>query len=277
MPTLEENAQHWDRQYDWKEDGDEWSRGYGGADMQWYGSLLPRVQAFLPVVTMLEIAPGFGRWTQYLKDLCSRLEIVELSPRCIAACKERFVACKNITYHVNDGRSLAMIPDESVDFVFSFDSLVHAEADVIEAYLGQLAHKLTPNGIGFIHHSNLGEHINYVRWVRRLRRTGDWAIRLGWAENLERGWRALSVSAASFRALAHAAGLRCITQEMLNWGTRRCTDCITVFTRPGSRYERPLQIFHNHRFTDQMNHIADLSKLYGLKYIQQEPTCAAQP
>jgi cyclopropane fatty-acyl-phospholipid synthase-like methyltransferase len=39
------------------------------------------------------------------------------------------------------------------DFVFSFDSLVHVESDVIENYLTQLAKKLKPNGIGFIHHS----------------------------------------------------------------------------------------------------------------------------
>ena len=32
-----------------------------------------------------------------------------------------------------------MIPDASIDFVFSFDSLVHAEADVIQAYLGDAA------------------------------------------------------------------------------------------------------------------------------------------
>ena len=37
-----------------------------------------------------------------------------------------------------------MIQDKSIDFVFSFDSLVHAEAEVIEAYLNQLAMKLQP-------------------------------------------------------------------------------------------------------------------------------------
>jgi len=51
-----------------------------------------------------------------------------------------------------------MIQDKSIDFVFSFDSLVHAEAKVIEAYLNQLAMKLSQNGIGFIHHSNLGKY-----------------------------------------------------------------------------------------------------------------------
>jgi hypothetical protein len=51
-----------------------------------------------------------------------------------------------------------MVPDDSIDFVFSFDSLVHAEADVMQAYLNQLVRKLKLNGVGFIHHSNIGEY-----------------------------------------------------------------------------------------------------------------------
>ena len=36
---------------------------------------------------------------------------------------------------VNDGRSLAFLDDASVDFVFSWDSLVHADADVCRAFI----------------------------------------------------------------------------------------------------------------------------------------------
>jgi hypothetical protein len=53
-----------------------------------------------------------------------------------------------------------MIPDHSVDFAFSFDSLLHVEADLIEAYLNQLAVKLKPTGAGLIHHSNIGTYVN---------------------------------------------------------------------------------------------------------------------
>jgi hypothetical protein len=51
-----------------------------------------------------------------------------------------------------------MIPDQWIDFAFSFDSLVHVEADFIESYLQQLACKLTKEGVGFIHHYNLGQY-----------------------------------------------------------------------------------------------------------------------
>ena len=64
---------------------------------------------------MLELAPGFGRATQYLKELCDRLIVVDLSERCIAACRERFAAAHNIEYHINDGTSLAMVPERAID------------------------------------------------------------------------------------------------------------------------------------------------------------------
>ena len=83
--------------------------------------------------------------------------VVDMSDKCIDACKRRFRGLDHVRYHVNDGRSLDAIEDGSIDFVFSFDSLVHAEADVVEAYLAQLERKLRPGGVGFIHHSNLGE------------------------------------------------------------------------------------------------------------------------
>ena len=34
--------------------------------------------------------------------------------------------------YLNDGRSLSMIADGSVDFIFSFDSFVHPDRDVVE-------------------------------------------------------------------------------------------------------------------------------------------------
>ena len=57
----------------------------------------------------------------------------------MAACRRQFADCSHIDYFVNDGKSLAMIADKSIDFAFSFNSLVHVEVDVLEAYLHQLA------------------------------------------------------------------------------------------------------------------------------------------
>jgi ubiquinone/menaquinone biosynthesis C-methylase UbiE len=118
MPTLEWNSQEWDTSYQWSDAGDEWSEVWGGSETQWAATLLPRVRNFLPASTILEIAPGHGRWTQYLVKLCDIYIGIDLAANCIAACQERFKAASHASFFVNDGRSLPMVPDNSVDFVF---------------------------------------------------------------------------------------------------------------------------------------------------------------
>src|SRR6266487_5176493 len=171
MPTVKDNLHMWNTKYEWEKDGEEWSRHWGGSEAQWFGSVYPRIHAFLPTPTILEIAPGFGRWTNYLRNYCKHLIVVDLAENCIKACQQRFASDLNITYHVNDGRSLEMIPDNTIDFIFSFDSLVHAEGDVMQTYLNQLTKKLKPNGVGFIHHSNIGEYKEVFSKGKRLPRT----------------------------------------------------------------------------------------------------------
>ena len=105
MASVEQNLTVWER-WDWSQEGEEWSASWGGTEALWRTVLLPRIDAYVPTGTILEIAPGYGRWTQYLKDLCNRLIVVDLASQCIEHCRERFAADRNIEYHVNDGRSL---------------------------------------------------------------------------------------------------------------------------------------------------------------------------
>src|SRR5207245_11411542 len=54
------------------------------------------------------------------------------------SCSRRFAAESHVHCYLNDGRSLSMIPDASVDFVFSFDSFVHLPREIVEGYLNEL-------------------------------------------------------------------------------------------------------------------------------------------
>ena len=113
MPSISENQFIWDYSYEWPEGGNEWSQPWGSAHMQWHGSILPRISAFLPARTIVEIAPGYGRWTVFLKDLCDHLILVDISERCIEECRRRFSNCTHISYFVNDGihfRRFQIIP-----------------------------------------------------------------------------------------------------------------------------------------------------------------------
>ena len=245
MATIEENRVTWNDRWDWSARGDEWSQRWGGTSAMWRDAVLPRIQEFVPSPTILEIGPGFGRWTAYLRELAGQLVVVDLAPRCIAACRERFAACTNIAYFVNDGRSLPMIADASVDFVFSFDSLVHADAEAIHGYIGELARVLTADGVAFIHHSDLGGFppggIRLAEIIaarhRSLRQTSPL---------LE--WRARDVSAALVRRLASEAGLQCRRQELVTWTGPYLTDCFSVISRRGSKWRGPNVVVKNRRF-----------------------------
>lgn len=129
MNTIEQNRTFWNDKYDWSTGGDEWSKGFGGTEALWFFVIYPRIHRFIPSGTILEIAPGFGRWTQFLKTQCQSMIAVDLSERCIKHCKTRFASETHIQFHTNDGTSLDAVPDNSIDFVFSFDSLVHVEKE----------------------------------------------------------------------------------------------------------------------------------------------------
>ena len=236
MPTIEENVLKWDGTDHWRRNGDRWSQPWGSVEMQWYGSILPRIHAFVPTGTVLEIAPGFGRWTAYLKDLCRELIAVDLSRRCIDACQERFAGHPGVSFHVNDGRSLEMVPDGRIDFVFSFDSLVHAEEDVMRAYVDQLAAKLKPDGVAFLHHSNFGQYRRYSALVQKVPVLRNLLRNLG---GVNVHWRAPSMTAGKLDRFAEAAGLQMIRQEIINWRSMLLTDCLSTFTPRGSVWAGP--------------------------------------
>jgi SAM-dependent methyltransferase len=219
MGTVEENRSHWEA-YDWSGGGEEWSQVWGGSAVQWENAILPRIQPYLPAGRVLEIACGAGRWSVQLRRWARRLTLVDLSAPAIEACRARFAGDRAVACFRNDGRDLSMVSDRAVDFVFSFDSLVHCELPELAIYLSGLAAKLAPNGVGFIHHSNFGAVLAAAPGSKNLH------------------WRAESVSAEGFADACRAAGLVCTAQEIVDWGGVDRCDCFSVFTLPGSRWAR---------------------------------------
>jgi SAM-dependent methyltransferase len=241
MPTVLENILRWKKTFDWSNRGLEWCEGFGGADKAWDHAILPRVRTLLPAGHTLELGPGYGVWTDYLKPLSKRMTLVDLAPNCIEFCRERF-GKKGMAYHANDGRSLAFVDDGSVDLVFSFNSLVHADHDVMREYLRQLGTKMKPGAWGFIHHSNLGEYQTEI---------GAGAM----DQSLEH-WRGRDMTGDKFRQACRDAGLVCTVQEIISWGSPRFIDALSLFTRPlpgqelTERIERNPDFWHQARAGD---------------------------
>ena len=265
MPSVQENLAVSDATYDWTQEENRWSSPWGSAAAEWFGTLLPRIHEFIPVETILEIAPGYGRWTNYLKDYCQNLIAVDLAQQSIDACRQRFSTLSHLTYHVNDGRSLEMIPEESVDFVFSFDGLVEAEADVLEDYLRQLAGKLKPNGLGFIHHSNLGMYSELVALTGAMPpESRKFLIEKEELINLEGVSHAGNMSAKLFEEYCDSAGMQCISQELIKWFNRHLIGCLSVFTRKDSIWARKNLVVENEDFMEEVRSIQAVSQLYSL-------------
>lgn len=223
MPTSEENRARW-TEYDWSQGGDDWSFGWGSSRMLWFGTILPRVHFLLPAAHLLEIAPGYGRVTAFLLEHCQRYTGVDVTARCVEACRERFRERTEARFVLNDGASLASVADGSVDVAFSWDSLVHADPEALEAYVHALAAKLVPGGRAFLHHSNLGAF-------------ADAAGRVPF-ENPH--WRDARMTAELLRRFAAEARLELDAQELVQWGAPVANDCFSWLRRaaPGEECGR---------------------------------------
>jgi ubiquinone/menaquinone biosynthesis C-methylase UbiE len=247
LPTIEENR-GWANNAGWANHGEEWSEGFGDTYQLWHGFLLPRIGGCLPAGCVLEIAPGHGRCTEYLRLLADRLIIVDLVPECIGACRHRFATDRHIEFHVNDGRTLPMVADESIDFAFSWDSLVHVELDVLSSYLRELRRTLRPGGGAFLHHSNLGEYVDA---------SGQSLLS---ADH----WRAKSVTARQVREICREIGLECRVQELIPWGADQYIDAFSFLRRPLAN--EPLVetvIKENSSFLAEASNLSQLRALYG--------------
>lgn len=258
MPDVVSNRKVWN-EWQWSSDSEDWCPG-ANSKAVWFFSIFPRVHAFLPASTILEIAPGGGRWTKYLKNYCDRLIAVDLSETCIAHCQKRFAEEPHLTFHVNDGKSLDMIAPDSVDFLFSYDSLVHADAEVIQAYLQQIAKKLKPNGVGFVHHSNLSQYPRLLRVLNLL----PYKVLNVLTEKSMIGplqWRSWDTSADLVERYCQEVGLQCISQECVTWGGQILLDCFSTFVRKESSIARPNRRFKNRSFDHGVLH--QLSMLYA--------------
>lgn len=260
-----ENRFIWEQKETWATKGNEWSSPWGSVESQWYGTIFPRITASLPADAILELGCGFGRWTDFLRKRCRRLIVIDLSKLCIEHCRQRFCDSDHIEYHLTSGDSLAMIADASVDFVFSFDSLVHADTAVVEAYISQFRRILKPGGHVFLHHSNLGQYFqNSSRFGIRPRFFARFKG-IGWLIK-DYYWRDPEVSAQLVRQLSQQHRIRCAAQELVSWKTRWVQiDCFSTFVNdwnPESSSQSTI-VTRNRAFMDEVRRLYRAGKVGG--------------
>lgn len=242
MPSVDWNRQEWGQAHDWARDGDEWAGMAAHCHVpypEWKRGL---VEAFvLPYVghdrDVLEIAPGHGRWSEYLVQTSRSVRLVDLNPECIDACRSRFAEATNVSYDVNDGATLPA-DDQSVDFVWSFDSFVHIDPVHVFAYLGEIARVLRPGGFAVLHHSNKRSAGIYLApRLDRFGKPGKVVTRAVSQSKIHDDGNRSHLNAVMVADEAKRVGLRTV-QQTDRWGpgglstVTRFRDAISVLHRP---------------------------------------------
>lgn len=173
--NLDWNRQMWDNPESWEK---EWKEGYAWGNrprvwkefLQFLGPVAPlpaiahamqdeipggepseAIADGTPRPRTLEIACGMGRFTEFLLAVSKSVHSIDLAKHCVEACQERFGSDERFSAELTDGKSL---PEGEFDLIASYDSLVHADFDVIRSYFEQAPSRLRHGGIIAIHHAN---------------------------------------------------------------------------------------------------------------------------
>lgn len=186
-------------------------------DNQWSWYVWPHIKDF-DLSHVLDVACGQGRNARKFLEIarCRNITLLDINREAIEICRQRFANHPETGFRfiVADGLSLAGVPDQSISLVYSWDSMVHFDLDVIAAYFAEFARVLQPGGHGFIHHSHYGAKSDV---------SDNWKANPGWRSN---------VSAQQVEAIARTHGLEVSKQFFIEWDYVKDSDCVTIFSKP---------------------------------------------
>jgi SAM-dependent methyltransferase len=187
-------------------------------DLQWHQIIMPLIRE-LDFTTVLDLACGHGRNTEFLRRLTKEIHVIDINRSCIEACRERFGEMLEGTrfhYHVTDGNHLRMIADGSISLVYTWDSMVHFDKLIVRDYVAEIARVLRSGGSAFLHHSNYGA----------VSPDSDWASNPGTRSDM---------SAELMGDYAIACDLAVASQHIQGraegWGLDEL-DCVSILQKP---------------------------------------------
>lgn len=239
---IEWNTDLWNNTAYIPHNGEGWSEEFGGSDAQWNNIILPRIRRCLPSHSVLEIACGWGRWSRFLINNSYKYFGYDISKPAINHCENIFgfeILNDKAKFYLNDGKSLSEVEDSSIDFVFSYDSLVHVNMDAINGYLREISRVLTDSGKAFLHHSNMGDY-------------GE--------EQINPHGRSPQVNSDSVKISTYENDLFVICQEKLAWKSDVLNDCYTLLSKKFIKQEEQ---FTNFEFDRETARCKNFNNLYS--------------
>ena len=104
--------------------------------------------------TILEIGTLSGKWTKYMTH-AQKIVCVDINDYFINVIKERFAEFINkIDFYVTSGDELNGIKTNSIDMIFTMDTLVRTESIYIYNYIKEISRVLKKDGKAIIHLPN---------------------------------------------------------------------------------------------------------------------------
>jgi ubiquinone/menaquinone biosynthesis C-methylase UbiE len=103
-----------------------------------------------PGMTVLDFGCGPGNLARHVAPHVSHLFAVDISCGAIA-CARVLNPADNVTYRVNDGRSLSTVDDESIDLIYSFVVVQHLSDELLDGFLKEFHRVLKPGGAILCH------------------------------------------------------------------------------------------------------------------------------
>lgn len=163
---------------------------------------------------VLDFAAGHGRNSVWLAERSQHVVIVDINQGNLDYCARRFAGDSRFSYILTNGFDLAGIEDETISFLYSFDSMVHFEPEVVASFIVDFKRVLRPGGYGFCHHSNYAEKPGGD--FRKNPHARNYMTKELFAQHL------------------NDAGFEVVEQVVLDWEIPQL-DCISVFRKPTVR------------------------------------------
>jgi SAM-dependent methyltransferase len=179
VQALRDTWSHYAREWDDRPDlnlgvqtlGEEW----GGAEFA--ERIVTEVAApYLgPEVDVLELGCGGGKFSAHLRPRSRSLVCADISADMLARTRAHVGEGDDVSYLQLNGRDFGGVADASVDFIYSYDVLLHLQPQNVFSYLRDARRILRPGGIFMIHAINLASpggsyhfEVQYVQdtWTR---------------------------------------------------------------------------------------------------------------
>ena len=108
-----------------------------------------------PEVRVLELGCGGGKFSAHLRPRSRHLTCADISADMLARTRAHVGEGSDVDFLQLNGRDFAGVGDASVDFIFSYDVLLHLQPQNVFAYLLDARRILRPGGIFMVHAINL--------------------------------------------------------------------------------------------------------------------------